>query len=193
MRYNELIETLNENEIEIILINSFTILGRHEINSDGTVDIIGHCKLKILTNKLPVKFNNISGYFDCVSNKLTSLINAPVSVGAYFNCADNKLTSLINAPVSVGGYFNCVDNKKLISLEGMAKTIGEFVNCSWSPNLPLLRTLVAKKIFIWKEETIYDEITKILNKYAGKSQDKAALQDCSFDLIKAGFAGNANW
>ena len=50
---------------------------------------------------------NVDGDFFCSTNKLTSLKNAPKSVGGNFYCNFNKLTSLQGAPKTVGGDFVC--------------------------------------------------------------------------------------
>ena len=49
------------------------IKGTYTINSDGSYDVIGNVYLhnKGLT-KIPVKFNMVTGYFDCTYNNLTS-------------------------------------------------------------------------------------------------------------------------
>ena len=71
----------------------------YTINEDLTVDVDGNVSIsdkKI--SVLPVKFKNVTGYFDCSLNKLTSLKGAPREVGRSFYCFKNKLTSLEGAP-----------------------------------------------------------------------------------------------
>ena len=84
----------------------------YTINEDGSIDVNGDVYLenRRLT-KLPLKFRNVTGYFDCSYNKLTSLEGSPISVGGGFYCYENKLTSLEGSPKSVGGYFYCHSNK----------------------------------------------------------------------------------
>jgi len=64
------------------------------INDDFTIDVISDVNLanKNLT-KFPdfIKFNHISGYFDCYNNQLTSLVGCPSSVGGDFVCYNNKV------------------------------------------------------------------------------------------------------
>ena len=50
----------------------------YTINADGSIDVDGNVNLSDneLT-KLPLKFRNISGYFSCENNKLTSLEGFP--------------------------------------------------------------------------------------------------------------------
>jgi hypothetical protein len=173
MRYFELFE--DQTEIERVLKEFFRIDGIHIIHPDGTVDVEGDCELRKdkKVNQLPVKFGKVSGNFWCDNNQLISLEGAPQSVGGYFDCYDNRLTSLVGAPQSVGGDFYC----------------------SWSPTLPLLRTVVAKNVFIYKDNSLFGEITDILNssiKDNPGSYRKAAL-DAKRMLIDAGFEGNAKW
>ena len=58
------------------------IEGTYTINPDGSYDVIGNVYLhnKGLT-KIPVKFNMVTGYFNCSENKLTSLEGCPKEVG----------------------------------------------------------------------------------------------------------------
>ena len=100
-----------------------------KLNSDGLVDIKGNVYLygKNL-KKLPLKFGEVTGYFDCAKNQLTSLEGAPHTVGDFFNCEINQLTSLEGAPRSVGSGFNCEYNK-LTSLEGAPRSVGSNFWC----------------------------------------------------------------
>jgi hypothetical protein len=123
------------------------------LNEDGSIDVDGDVDLydKGL-NKLPLKFRNVSGNFDCSFNELISLEDCPESVGGNFNCNNNKLislkygpesvsgnfdcsynklTSLVGSPESVGGNFWCDDNN-LTSLEGSPKSVGGNFDCSYN-------------------------------------------------------------
>ncbi len=60
---------------------------------------------------IPVKFNEVHGYFNCEQNQITSLIFAPVKVGTYFDCSHNLLKSLQYSPQIVQGDFNCANNQ----------------------------------------------------------------------------------
>jgi hypothetical protein len=89
----------------------------YTINDDYSIDVDGDVYLRNITlNKIPLKFNRVSGYFYCDINKLTSLLGCPEWVGGDFYCSKNNLTSLEFCPEYVGGYFDCYDNK-LTSLE----------------------------------------------------------------------------
>jgi hypothetical protein len=215
VRYYELFE--DQAEIKKLLKEYFDIKGTPTINPNGTVDIDGDCKLKIdkKVNQLPVKFGKVSGHFNCndnqltslegapqsvggnfycYRNQLTSLVGSPQSVGGNFSCDDNQLTSLIGAPQSVGGIFWCNDNQ-LTSLVGAPQSVGGYFYCDWSPTLPLLRTVVAKEVVIYKGNDYFEEIMDILNssiKDNPGSYRKAAI-DAKRKLIDAGFEGNAKW
>jgi hypothetical protein len=96
----------------------------YTINEDGSIDVDGDVNLnyKELT-KLPLKFRNVTGYFYCSDNQLTSLEGAPKSVGGHFECPNNQLTSLEGGPQEVGGTFYC-SNNYLISLEDAPQSVG---------------------------------------------------------------------
>jgi hypothetical protein len=84
----------------------------YTINSDGSIDVNGNVSLSWLSiTELPLRFNKITGYFDCSNNKLTSLKGSPKRVDRYFDCSYNRLSSLEFSPDYVGKYFNCDDNK----------------------------------------------------------------------------------
>jgi hypothetical protein len=136
----------------------------------------------------------IGAGFYCYRNQLTSLVGSPQSVGGDFYCNDNRLTSLVGAPQSVGGDFHCNDNR-LTSLEGGPQSVGGIFNCDWSPTLPLLRTVVYKRVGIYKGNDLFEEIIDILNssiKDNPGSYRKAAI-DARRKLIDAGFEENAKW
>ncbi len=92
------------------------------INDDGSIDVDGDVDLysKGLT-ELPLKFNYVSGSFDCGYNKLSDLKGSPKIVGLNFNCDGNYLTNLRYSPEKVGGGFYCHRNRQLKSLEGVGE------------------------------------------------------------------------
>src|SRR5574344_1666499 len=134
--YNSiLLENQNPNNIDLKLLKK-CVVGTYNINDNGSVDVKGDVNLnrKNLT-KIPFKFRNVSGYFSCGDNQLTSLEGAPNTVGRWFNCTNNQLTSLEGAPSSVGSNFYCSDNQ-LTSLEGAPSSVGGDFDCTSNPNLP---------------------------------------------------------
>ena len=116
--------------------NYYGNLGPCTINRDGTIDVNGNVDLSPMNpwsvgfERLPLKFNYVSGNFYCNNNKLKTLEGVPKEVGGYFNCCHNKLTSLEGAP-KVGGDFYCGYNK-LVSLEGAPRDLGGFFDCRYN-------------------------------------------------------------
>jgi len=88
------------------------------INEDGSIDVNGDVNLigKRL-KRLPLKFRNVSGNFDCSKNRLVSLEGSPEFVGGAFFCNYNNLTSLKGGPKKVYNIFNCSYNN-IITFEG---------------------------------------------------------------------------
>jgi len=88
------------------------------INDDLTIDVNGRVNLShknLITFPEYIKFRNVSGYFSCDNNQLTSLEGCPSTVGRSFFCDNNQLTSLKGCPSTVGGFFSCYNNKKQFS------------------------------------------------------------------------------
>ena len=83
------------------------------------IDVVGDVDLygKNLT-ELPLPFGDVSNYFTCGNNNLTSLKHCPKNVGDTFSCGYNNLTSLEHCPRNVGGNFYCSYNK-LTSLKSL--------------------------------------------------------------------------
>ena len=199
MRFDEIDDTQNITEL---LKKHFTITRTYSI-SNGFVNIDGDCTLneKIKIIRLPVKFGNVSGNFDCGSNKLTSLQGAPTSVGGHFYCNSNQLTSLQGAPTSVGGSFDCRYTQltslqgaptsvgtQLTSLQGAPVPAGGDFYCDYNKNLELLKLLFIKnlKSIVITNQT---DVSNILNKYLGKGRGGALA--CAAELARAGFNRNA--
>ena len=110
MKYLKLYENFIQTDSEIDELCKKYGIENYTINN-GLVDVDGDVDLSDgnLT-KLPIKFGNISGYFYCSSNQLTTLEGAPQSVGDGFYCRNNQLTTLEGCPKSVGGHFDCNEN-----------------------------------------------------------------------------------
>jgi hypothetical protein len=98
----------------------------YTINDDGTIDVDGDVNFhhNELT-ELPIRFNKVTGYFDCGYNRLTTLKGSPKWVGGDFDCYNNQLTSLEFSPEYVGGDFYCAVNKLTDNL-CETEIIGEF-------------------------------------------------------------------
>ena len=85
----------------------------YTINLDGSVDVKGDVLLcDMYLKEIPLKFNKVSGHFDCSDNELTSLKNCPNKVNKYFRCSYcPKLESLEGCPKKVSEVFYCSDCK----------------------------------------------------------------------------------
>jgi hypothetical protein len=89
----------------------------YTINTDGSIDVDGNVNLYLTKIKnLPIRFNKVSGTFDCSNNSLTTLYGCPTEVGGNFWASNNQITSLEHCPKEVGGTFSCNGNK-LTTLE----------------------------------------------------------------------------
>ena len=107
------------NEQEIHEICKKHNIKNYTINSDGSIDVDGDVLLYNRgLSKTPIKFNKVSGYFNCSWEDLTTLEGSPKEVGGDFYCSYNKLKTLKHSPLIIGGLFYCVDNP-LESLEGL--------------------------------------------------------------------------
>lgn len=111
----------------ILTICEKYLIENYHINDDGTIDVFGNVNISRMDlTKLPLRFNKVSGHFNCMSNYLTSLEGSPIWVGDYFSCSTNKLTSLEGCPKYVGGKFYCYNNKNLTTNYCESNIIGQF-------------------------------------------------------------------
>ena len=113
----KLFEQFN-NEQEIREICKEYNIENYTINSDGSIDVDGDVELGALNlNKIPLKFNNVSGYFNISSNNITSLEGFPKEVGDSVHCSYNKISTFEYFPNKINK--NIYMNKNpLESLEG---------------------------------------------------------------------------
>ena len=125
----KLFEQFN-NEQEIKDICKKYDIRNYTINPDGSIDVDGDVNLMSFSfENLPLRFNKVTGFFECSTVGLTSLEGCPKEVGRYFSCSLNKLKSLKGAPNFVGSFFNCTNNK-LTSLEGCPIEINTTFYCT---------------------------------------------------------------
>ena len=125
-------------EDEIQKINKFCEryqIMNYTINDDelsddyGSIDVDGTVYLvRIGITKFPIKFNKVTGDFNCYSSGLTTLEGSPKYVGGNFDCSKTKLTDLKGSPLEVSGSFTCYQNK-LTDLKGSPKEVGRDFNC----------------------------------------------------------------
>jgi hypothetical protein len=165
--YNSfLLENQNTNNIDIELLKK-CVEGTYTINEDGSIDVNGSVYINNNRDliKIPFKFRNVSGYFICNDDQLTSLEGTPNSVGGEFWCSNNQLTSLEGGPSNVGGKFYCYGNK-LISLEGAPSNVGGDFYCHGISNLP------------------YSELFKIVDNVSGNIYYSSAIITEDKDKIR---------
>ena len=100
----------------------------YTINDDLSIDVDGGVYLDERNLEyLPLKFNYVSGDFNCDQNELESLEGCPITVDGNFDCYRNKLITLEGSPSVVNGNLICYVNE-LETLEGSPKTInGNFL------------------------------------------------------------------
>lgn len=110
-------------------IMNYTINDDESSDDYGSIDVNGTVYLvRIGITKIPIKFNKVTGDFNCYSNGLTTLEGGPKYVGGNVDCSLNKLTDLKGSPLEVGGSFTCYKNN-LTSLSGSPKEVGRDFNC----------------------------------------------------------------
>ena len=158
-KYNKFI---NESNQDIDSICQKYGIKNYNINQDGTIDVDDNVDLsaKGLT-KLPLKFRNVSGYFDCSYNKLKSLKGCPKLVDGDFYCYDNDLTSLEGGIQSVGGGFYCFDNqlKDVYGIEEGFRLKG-ILNIGKNPVYQIFK-LFPEEVCLFR----WDEVIELLNVY----------------------------
>jgi len=138
----------------------------------------------------------IGGSVEIQSNQITSLVGCPQKVQEHLYCNYNQLENFIGGPFEVLGEL-VASNNPLTSLQGFPEKVDK-VYLTYTQELPLLRALSAKRIFLhphpntWLESKItVIQVERILNKYAGEGK-RGAIR-CQKELIAAGFEGNARW
>jgi hypothetical protein len=126
---------------EIIKICEKYKIKNYTINDDGSIDVAGDVDLSYIElndksrtidyiTELPLRFNKVTGDFDCGNNNLITLKGSPLWVGGSFICSyNNLLTTLEFSPEYVGGGFYC-DANGLTTLKGAPKWVGYDFNCS---------------------------------------------------------------
>jgi len=140
---------------EVIQVCEKYEIENYTINDDLSIDVDDnvHLGFKML-EYLPLKFNYVSGSFNCFYNKLTSLEGCPQKVGGSFGCFYNNLESLEGCPQTVGGDFSCSDNE-LVSLKGGPHTVGGNFNCVYNKLTDLEHFPEVNGIISIKKNTVY--------------------------------------
>jgi hypothetical protein len=178
------------NKIHKLLKKHFIVQGDAHVDAQtGVVDVKGHVFLnpKKIVSQLPVQFGHVTGHFHCHKNQLNTLLGCPTRVTESFCCAQNQLQTLEGAPDYVRGNFQCNGNP-LKSLQGAPDFVGGEWYLDYDPELPLLRTLNAERVFMWPVPQV---VIDTLKKYKGEG--KPGALKCAAELIRAGFMDNARW
>ncbi len=134
---------------------------KYTINSDGSIDVNDNV---YLNNKglarIPIKFNKVSGNFDCSYNFITSLEGCPNFVGRDFACSGNEITSLEGCPEKVYGKFYCNFNDSLITTKGFSTIVGSNISIRFCPKLTSLEdyNLSYEKLDIDNKEKIIRKV-----------------------------------
>ena len=154
---------------------------------------------------------HVGDNFDCSKNNLTSLEHAPIAVGKNFLCDENELTSLEHAPQMIDGKFNCSHNQlknllhapthvgidfschgnPLVSLEGAPPKVGRYWWLTYTPYLPLLRTLNCEQVEFVNMTKDANKVALILNQHSNTG--RPGIIRASVALIRAGYKENARW
>ena len=122
-------------KIEIIKLCKEYNITKYTINDDYSIDVDGNVDLahKNLT-KIPIKFNNVTGFFTCVGNMLVDLENAPKWVDKNFLCQHQyygSFVSLKGAPDYVGFRFDFNGNENLKDFTDFPTYVGATIDaCS---------------------------------------------------------------
>ena len=135
----------------------------YTINDDMSISVNGSVGLAYRNLKsIPITFKEVSGYFSCSNNQLTSLEGCPGTVGGHFDCRRNQLTSLEGCPETVGGDFYCNVNQ-LTSLEYCPETVGGDFSCHSNnlTNFDGLPEFFEQSIYLSRNPV--DEIYKLFN------------------------------
>lgn len=128
-----------ENEIETIIRDYWIMMDQYNINDDGIIDVAGNVKFSAdYLTELPLRFNIVTGNFDCSKLSLVTLKNSPLVVGGDFDCSFNKLTSLKYAPTKVGGAF-IFDNTSKTICTGNANCNFNKVKLLYVTDIPSIR------------------------------------------------------
>jgi hypothetical protein len=195
-KYNEEFEKTIEDWCLIFRLKNYTIN-----DSDNSVDVVGDVKLFLeypkaykhsakQYHKIPIRFNWVSGKFDCSGNSLLSLINSPHNVGfdydcsenkieslrycmiercnGTFRCSKNKLTTLKYGPKEVKGTYGCIYNN-LITLEGCPIKANPYIICDGNPIYEVYRVFKSHQKYIASLDYKYLRGTNIIKRRFDKA------------------------
>ena len=132
--------------------------------------------------------NHITGWLECGSNELTSLVGGPEKVDSNYFCYSNHLTDLIGCASHIGGNFSCNDNN-ITSLVGIHKIIKSCKRIYFDDNkithggIGLL--LIDNLVQISSNAIPFT----IISKYLGGGTK--SMMACRAELIEKGYSNHA--
>lgn len=106
--------------------------GHWEYHKDpGVVDVYGSfiCEYQNLSDLKGVVFGEVTGSFNCYSNKFKNLIGFPRRISGDLKLDSNNLESLEGSPEYIGGDYT-LKNNKLKSLENCTQEVVGYFSCS---------------------------------------------------------------
>lgn len=115
-----------EHILDLLEVKNYIIHDDLSVSVNGDVEL-SHGEW----TELPIKFKEVTGYFNCSHHELTTLENCPKKVGKYFSCSYNYLTDLKGCPEYVGGDFYCTSNK-ITTLEFSPIEVGDAFICAYN-------------------------------------------------------------
>lgn len=161
---------LSQEEITHIeeLCDKYDITG-YTINNDGSIDVKGNVEFPNWSIKdlgrLPLKFNKVTGWFECNRNGLTTLEGAPQYVGKSFSIYDNDVTTFKGGPKYVGGRFDCAMNP-LTTLAYFPEVVKGWVICfNTGTSKPNMLPKVYNKLRLGMKKPEKDIFFKFIHKY----------------------------
>jgi hypothetical protein len=186
--------TLKEEFTQRFMINgTFTLNYQRQVWVQGNVvSVQGY-------HALGFQFMKVTGFMR-VNGGLRSLEGLPESVGDNLEIAHNTLVDLQHCSKTVGKDLWITGmTKTLKSLDGFPEHVGGTVHVTFDPQLPMLRTLAANQVKVYKpvfvSQQIHDQMQDlelILRKYCGTGNPADILR-CASELNEHGLEGNAEW
>lgn len=172
-------------------LNQLHVNNSFRLNDDGSIDLFGDVSVACLGLKeLPIRINEVQGYFDCSGNNLTTLKNAPKAVMRHFYCRNNLLKTLEGCPEIIGGAMYAETNN-ITSLEFLPLQIKSSIHLQDNPIRELTgikelpnKTVSNFNIYLSNKSFNKDEILFYISQ-----ADKLALKDELISSLNEGKNG----
>lgn len=174
-------DAIRKNEIKSIIREHWILIDNYYINEEGNINVEGNVKFSEnmdFLKELPLKFNKVSGDFDCSKLSLESLKGSPTEVGGTFNCSYNQLSTLEYLPKKAGCFV--FDNTvKSLNTGG--------VNCNFNKVVLMYITNIQENVLsekVVQNSQYLDVIFKYQNYYAIWDVDMILDEESFAGLIK---------